>query len=127
MLINHNRIHIQLHIGLSHIEKAVKFYEMVFGLKLGVHNWGEEKMVFFPKEEVNVWGAVIQSAGYQPNENGVIISLDADGQMDEMLKKIETLGGAIVKGRCKTREDREDHFAIIKDTEGNRIRQHSID
>ncbi|MCK5148357.1 hypothetical protein KAR48_16490 [bacterium] len=82
---------------------------------------------FFLKDEVNVWGAIILSAGFEPSDQGVLISLDADGRMEDILGRLESLGGRIVRGKSRINDDAEGYFAIIKDTEGNRIGLHSKD
>ena len=69
-------------------------------------------------------GALVKSDMHQPSQSGPLIYLNANPNMDEILKKIEGAGGQITMG--KTQIDPETgYMAFFIDTEGNRIGLHS--
>lgn len=102
-------------------ERAVKFYSVFLGYKLEVCDWGEEKMAFFPENECNIGGAVSWAKDFNPSEDGVVIYFNAGTKLDEMLSNLENLGGSIIRGKTKIEAEGRGHFALIKDSEGNRI------
>jgi len=83
---------------------------------------GEFVMAYFPAEH-GVGGALIQGPGCYPNDSGVLIYLNAGGDMDSILARIEGAGGRIIMPRTLI-GDQAGHFALFIDSEGNRLALH---
>lgn len=103
------------------IDRAVEFYSWLFKMELKKCSYGEEEMAFFPENRLNVWGAISKAADFNPSENGIVIYFNADDTLDETLEEVVSMGGVII--RCKTKIEAEGRgsFALIGDTEGNRL------
>ena len=114
-------------IPATDIVRAVSFYEQLFGMKLEVIECGTETMAFFPKDELNVTGAISVAKNFNPSSDGVVINFDADGQMKLLIDKVKKLGGEIITDRTKIEVEGIGYFALVKDSEGNRIGFHSVD
>lgn len=110
-------------IPSENFSRAVSFYNELFEVKLDECDCGGEKMAFFPENE----GAVIHCQGYTPSDQGVLLSLSADGKMQKMLDKIKDLGGKVLMDKSKIGGDDKGYFALFSDSEGNRLGLHSND
>jgi predicted enzyme related to lactoylglutathione lyase len=108
-------------IPAKNFENAVKFYENLLSTKIEVVEGDGEKMGFFPQETLGIKGAISQAPDFNPSPNGVLINFHYEGDLSEMLKKVEELGGETQIQ--KTKIDGEDHgyFATFIDCEGNRL------
>jgi len=98
-------------------ERAVKFYNSLFSLDLKGESDGNEKMACFPTGE----GAIIQSPGFEPSNQGVVVSFNTGENLDETLQKVEQLGGKIVRPKTKIDAEGMGYFALFIDGEGNRV------
>lgn len=104
-------------IPATDFERAVDFYNLVFGLDLKGHDFGFEKMAFLPNNE----GAISYSPEIKPSGEGVLVSLNAGEKMDDILTRISTNGGRIIKEKTKIEAEKRDYFAIFIDSEGNKL------
>ncbi len=117
-------------IPAKDFSRAVEFYNELLDLQLVVCGepcvgGEEEQMAFFP-DGANVKGAVSRSANFNPSSDGVLITFSAEGRLDEMLEKVVALGGTILRGKTPIEAEGQGSFALIADTEGNRIGLHSV-
>lgn len=103
-------------IPTTDFERAVKFYNQVLNLELEPLDFGSEKMACFPNDE----GAIIWAEGYQPSNQGAIISFYTKN-MESSLEKVWDLGGKVTKQKTKIEADGRGYFAHFTDCEGNRI------
>lgn len=104
-------------IPADDVKRAVAFYEKVFAIKMKVHDWGHEVMAMFPG---NI-GAISKAEGFKPCENGVLISLDGGNDLSDRLTMVNASGGKVIVDKTKIEADDQGYFAVIMDTEGNRI------
>ena len=79
-------------------------------------------MAYFPTVS-GVGGAVVQGPGCLPNDTGALLYLNAAAGLEAMLERVEQAGGRVVMGRTLIGED-AGWFALIIDTEGNRLALH---
>ena len=108
-------------IPATNFSRAVEFYENVFDLKLKVCEYEEEKMAFFPEEDYANCGMISQAKNFKPSQDGVVIYFDATDRIDALIEKVDHAGGSILKDKCKIEAEGRGHFALVKDSEGNRI------
>ena len=104
-------------IPATNIERAAKFYEKVLNLELPVLDFGSEKMACFPNGE----GAISLAPDFNPSENGLLVSFDAEGGIDKVLKIATENGGKVIQGRTKIEAEGRGYFALVLDTEGNKV------
>jgi len=100
--------------------RARSFYEKLFGVELMEHTAGPNIMGVFPYDrEKATGGCVMKGPALVPTNDGVIIYLNAGDSLDDVLSRIEPLGGEVAFP--KTPVPGIGFFAHIKDTEGNRV------
>lgn len=113
-------------IPATDINRAVTFYETVFGIKMSVNEMMGMKMAGFPMQFGNgkVSGAIVMGPMHQPSRDGVIVYFNGNPDLAGPLGKVEAAGGQILMP--KTAISPEIGFmAIILDSEGNRVAMHS--
>jgi len=107
--------------------RAVKFYEYVFGYELKLCEMENEKMAFFPESQFNTCGMISEAKDFNPSADGVIIYFNATDKLDDLIRKTIKTNGKILKEKCKIEAEGRGYFALIEDTEGNRIGFYSDD
>ena len=115
-------------IPVLDMQRAIKFYEAVFEIKLNHQDMGELEMAWFPGEE-NGMGAsgslVFNKMFYKPSKEGVLIYFTAfSGDVAIELDKAKKAGGLIEVPKKLISED-IGYMGVFLDTEGNRIALHS--
>ena len=117
-------------IPVDNMERAIKFYEAVFGHKLERHNMQELDMAWFPMhpEGMGSMGSLVHNKKfYKPSSNGTLIYFTAfSGDLNNELGKVEKAGGKVILPKTKISEE-HGYMALIMDTEGNRIAVHSLE
>lgn len=112
-------------IPATDFDRAVAFYEALFAVKLRREDAGDLRMAVFPYAEPGVGGAVASGHGLAPSKDGAVVYLNADGQLDAVLDRVGTLGGAVAMPRTALPDDMGS-IALIHDCEGNRIGLHAV-
>ena len=109
-------------IPASDFDRAVRFYEKVFNVKLSAMDCGHEKMAFFPEENGECPGAISWSSeiSFLPSQNGVLISLRIP-DMETAIVSIEKNGGKTLIPKSKIEAEGRGYFAVFTDCEGNRV------
>ncbi|HYG50629.1 MAG TPA: VOC family protein [Flavobacteriales bacterium] len=109
-------------IPVSDMDRAKKFYETIFDISIHVMVFGGFKMGVFPHS--NSGAALCQHESYVPSQNGVLVYLNAQPDLNHVLDKIEKAGGKILQSK-KHISPEHGHMALFTDTEGNRLALHS--
>lgn len=126
---NYNSVISWFEIPSINIERATKFYETLFDVQLIAMDMPNIEMRVFPvKDMINhISGAIVQTDSFHaPSENnGVLIYLNGNPDVQYVLDKVEVAGGKIVLPKTEISPE-HGFMAIILDTEGNRIGLHSI-
>jgi predicted enzyme related to lactoylglutathione lyase len=115
-------------IPTTDLDRAQKFYETVFDMKMIPLDMPQLKMRMFPVDNImNVGGALCYSPDfYKPSStDGPLIYLNANPDVQNILDKIEVAGGKIVVPKTEISPE-YGHMAVFIDSEGNRIALHSI-
>lgn len=100
--------------------RAITFYQNMLGIKLTACDWDTEKMAFFPDEDGKAPGAISYAPDFKPSKDGVMISL----QVEDMLAALEIAeknGGKVLMGKTKIEAENRGYFAMLIDSEGNRV------
>ena len=110
------------------LDRAQKFYEAVFDIRMVSLDLPELKMRMFPIENsMNVGGALCYNENfYKPSStDGPLIYLNANPDVQDILDKIEAAGGKIIVPKTEISPE-YGHMAVFIDSEGNRIALHSV-
>lgn len=109
------------------MDRAIKFYEAVFDMKIERHQMDDKDMGWFPWVEngEGSGGSLVKHPDYIPSHEGVFVYLTChSGNLSNELSRVEAAGGIVLKD--KRQISAEHGFeARILDTEGNRLALHS--
>ena len=113
-------------IPAKKLSRAKKFYESVLDIKMEDMEMGNDlKMTMFPVEKGGIGGALCEHKDYyKPSQDGSLIYLSANPDLQPVLNKIEKQGGKILQPKTKI-TDEYGFMAIFRDSEGNRVALHS--
>ena len=113
-------------LPVASMDRAVKFYETVFGVKLYVDQFGPVLMGWFPhdpKKPGSSGSLVYNEDFYKPSTDGTLVyfsSLDVAIEVG----RIKDAGGKVIQGKTLISDD-IGYMALFIDTEGNRVALHS--
>lgn len=117
-----------IEIPVTDMERAMKFYEEVFGFKLERHTMGPLDMAWFPTipDSIGCSGSLVKhEQWYKPTLDGPLVYFTAfSGDVDVELARAEKAGGKIRIPKKLIAPD-IGYMAVFEDTEGNRIALHS--
>ena len=107
-------------IPVTDLDRAVKFYESVFGFKMELGIIDKIEMAFFPFKDSGsgITGALAKGEIYKPSKEGALVYFNTDS-IDEVLKAVNTNGGKILYPKASVGE--YGFVAEFEDSEGNRI------
>jgi predicted enzyme related to lactoylglutathione lyase len=115
-------------IPSTDIDRAQKFYEEIFDIKMIPMDMPQLQMRMFPTESpMNIGGAICKSGDfYKPSaDSGPLVYLNANPDVQNILDKIEAAGGTIVIPKTEITPE-YGHMAVFMDPEGNRVALHSV-
>lgn len=109
-------------IPAADFDRAVKFYENLFGVGLTAMDCGDEKMAFFPDEDGLCPGAISWTSdfGFKPSSQGVLVSFQVE-DMESALTIAVNHGGKVLIAKTRIEADNRGWFSVLTDSEGNRI------
>lgn len=115
-------------IPVMNMDRAVKFYEAVFGFELSRHLMGPLEMAWFPwiEDATGSPGSLVcHEQYYTPSLQGTLVYFTApSGNLSIELARVESAGGTILQPKTQI-SDEYGYMALFTDTEGNRIALHS--
>ncbi len=113
-------------ISVADINRAKKFYETIFSIKMEDADMMGMKMAFFPNSpgtgKAN--GGLVQGQYHKPSVDGVKVYLNGNPDLAVALSKVEKAGGKITLPKTSI-GDEMGHMAFFMDTEGNIVALHS--
>ena len=116
-------------IGTIDLDRAQRFYEEIFQIKLQSLDLPNIKMRMFPIEDpkVGIGGALVDSGGFhKPSDtDGPLLYLNANPDVQHILDRVEKAGGKILVQKTPVSDD-FGFIGVIVDSEGNRIALHSV-
>ncbi len=112
-------------IHVSNLDRAKKFYETVFGIKLTdlPIEWGKQSLFPFDNESPNISGALVEKKDMQPSANNTVVYFETEDCVAEE-NRILQAGGKLVQPKMHIGEF--GYVSIFIDTEGNTIGLHSL-
>ena len=115
-------------IPTKDLNRAQKFYEAIFDIKMTGFDTPQIKMRIFPLEDpMGVGGALVfNEQFYKPSaSDGPLVYLNANPDVQNILSKVEAAGGKVLVPKTMISPE-FGHMGMFTDTEGNRIALHSI-
>lgn len=111
------------------IERAQRFYETIFQIKLAPLETDNFKMRMFPLDDPmnGVGGTLVKTDGFHiPSAtDGLLIYLNGNPDVQIIVDRIEAAGGKVMVPKTQISEE-YGYMAVFIDTEGNRIALHSV-
>jgi uncharacterized protein len=106
-------------IPVNDIERAIKFYKVVFHFDFEKETIDNNEMALFPFSDENsgISGALAKGEIYKPTKDGVVIYFNTEN-IDETLNLATSNGGKILYPKT---DNGIGLVAEFEDTEGNRI------
>ena len=127
MEIDHNVVG-WFEIPVTDMERAIKFYETVFGFELSRNKMGPLDMAWFPyiENSIGAGGSLVCHPDfYKPSADGTLVYFTTfSGDMSNELSRVDKAGGKILSPR-KLIAEGYGYMALFLDTEGNRVALHS--
>ncbi len=111
-------------IPVKDLDRAKKFYESVFGVKLQMEEMGPMKMAWFPmlQDASGASGSLVKADGYTPSHEGTVVYLSVEDIEGTLAKIRENHGNTLLP---KMGIGKYGFIAQFEDTEGNRVALHS--
>lgn len=111
-------------IHVSNLDRAKKFYETVFSIKLTdlPIEWGKQSLFPFDHESPNISGALVEKKDMQPSANNTVVYFETEDCVAEESRIVQA-GGKVVQPKMHIGEF--GYVSIFIDTEGNTIGLHS--
>ena len=117
-------------IPVTDFERAKKFYETLFNYQMPENQMGDARMGFllFDFQNAKVGGAIVHYPGfYTSQSNGTMVYLNCEPDLQIVLDRVETAGGKTLQAKKEiSTEQKLGFFALILDSEGNRVALHSM-
>ncbi len=117
-------------IPVTKMERAVAFYEKVFGFKMESMQMGPIDMAMFPySQDPKAPGAsgslVFNKEFYEPCTKGTLVYLSSQtGDLADEMSRIEAAGGKVLMPK-KQISPEIGYMGVFEDSEGNRVAIHS--
>jgi len=116
-------------IPATDINRAQKFYETIFEIKMEAIDLGTTKMRMFPLDDPmdGVGGTIIDSGGFHKPSltDGPLIYLNGNPDVQLFLDRVVKAGGKILAPKTEISPE-YGFMGVFEDTEGNRIALHSV-
>jgi hypothetical protein len=107
-------------IPVTDMNRAIEFYQSIFGFEFETGNIDTIEMAFFPFNEANsgITGALAKGEIYKPTKAGALLYFNTES-IDNVLKNVEKNGGKTLYPKTSVGE--YGFVAEFEDSEGNRI------
>ncbi|WP_299208301.1 VOC family protein [uncultured Dokdonia sp.] len=112
-------------VPVTNMERAILFYEDVFGIKIDLQDFTGVLMGFFPRpdNEGASSGSLIQYKSCIPSEEGSLLYFNA-ADITACLERVSTAGGKVLQNKTQISEE-HGYMATFIDSEGNKVALHS--
>ncbi len=107
-------------IPVKDLQRAVNFYQIILEIKIEIMKMPGMEMGILPYEGQAVHGVLMKTEELVPSPNGVTIYFNAGNDLQIALDKVEAKGGKIILPKT-AHADESGFFALVQDTEGNKI------
>jgi uncharacterized protein len=115
-------------IPVTDFDRAKKFYENIFDFQMPENQMGPARMGFLlhDMQTGGIGGAIVHYPDfYTPSANGTLIYLNCNPNLQVVLDRVVKAGGEVKNEKTLVAENLG-YWALIHDSEGNRIALHSM-
>ncbi len=114
-------------IPVADMDRAKKFYDIVFDISISVHDLGGFKMGWFPNdpEKKGAKGSLVQHEMYRPSATDGPLVYFSCKDVSLELSRVEEAGGTIMRPKSEIGNG-QGFMALIKDSEGSRVALRSL-
>jgi predicted enzyme related to lactoylglutathione lyase len=119
----HDNAVVWFEIPVHDFDRAAGFYETVLDTRLHREDTGPFQMGIFPAKD-KAHGCIISGEGCRPGREGTMVYVNAGRKLRQALKRVREAGGEILQDTTLLPNDMG-MYAIIRDTEGNRVGLHA--
>ncbi len=115
-------------IPVTDLDRAMAFYAKVTGRQLQRMDFGvpgQEEAVFETADQTERTGSLVKSAHLQPSQLGSVLYLNVEDDLDDCLKRVTAAGGSVAQGKTALPPGLGS-FALMVDTEGNKVGLHAL-
>lgn len=111
-------------IPVTDLDRAVRYYEGLFGTELKQEVFNGRPMAMFPCdcEAKGVGGALVKDERMKPSSEGSLVYLDAGGKLDDCIARAGKNGGELLMP--KTDIGDPGFIALVRDPDGNCVGLH---
>jgi len=116
-------------IPVNDFDRAKKFYENIFNYQMPENVMGAARMGFLLHDFQGgkVGGAIVYNPDfYTASDNGSLIYLNCQPDLQVVLDRVTGAGGIVLMEKTLVAADLG-YWALIKDSEGNRVALHSME
>ena len=117
-------------IPVTDFMRAKKFYETIFDYQMPQSQVGPALMGFFLYDFQNgkVGGAIVERPGFHsPSQSGSLVYLNCQPNLQIVLDRVIPEGGSIITPKTIiSPTEKLGFWALILDSEGNRVALHSM-
>jgi uncharacterized protein len=106
-------------IPVADMDRAVRFYNQVFGLEMEPMEYEGQPTAFFPMAEDQA-GGMLSIDKERAGKNGVVLYLNGGENLSRVLDKVDNAGGKVSVGKTAVGQNMG-FYAHILDSEGNEI------
>ncbi len=126
MQTNNINIAVWFEIPATNFERALTFYKNILDVEIVELEMSGLKHGLFPHDDKSlVSGSIVCGMDYKPAQEGSVVYLNANNNLDNVLSKVETAGGKVVFPKYHL-SDEAGYIAHFIDSEGNRVGLHSM-
>jgi predicted enzyme related to lactoylglutathione lyase len=115
-------------LPVNDFDRAKKFYETIFDYQMPENQMGAARMGFllYDFQSGGRGGAIVHNPGfYTPSNNGTLVYLNCDPDLAVVMDKVLNAGGKILQKKQLIGPNLG-YWALIEDSEGNRVALHSM-
>jgi predicted enzyme related to lactoylglutathione lyase len=115
-------------IPADDFQRAVKFYETIFGITLSVSEQPDGVMAMFPVDwqKGEVGGDITKTKDFKPSSDGSLLFLNGGPDLQVVLDRVKSAGGKVVMPKTAIPMQGAGYMAMFLDPEGNRVGLHSM-
>ena len=118
-------------IPVTDFDRAKAFYEAIFDFTMREHIGGNTRTGLFEydREEDGCGGAIVHDPEfYTPSANGSLVYLNCEPDLQTVLDRVVDAGGKILQNKTIVAASQDlGYWAMILDTEGNRVALHAME
>jgi predicted enzyme related to lactoylglutathione lyase len=118
-------------IPVADFDRAKTFYETIFGYKMNERQVGNARMGFLQHDVENEGrgGAIVYDPEfYTPSGNGTLVYLNCEPDIQKVIDRVVSAGGQIIQNKTAVAVTQDmGSWALILDTEGNRVALHAME